>query len=53
MAEESGFKMLLMSQEVWPEMQGSVLVVKDKLIRDHPDLVRKLVKVSQKATSWI
>ena len=53
MAEESGFKMLLMSQEVWPEMQGSVLVVKDKLIRDHPDLVRKLVKVSQKATGWI
>ena len=53
MAEESSFKMLLMSQEVWPEMQGSVLVVKDKLIRDHPDLVGKLVKVSQKATGWI
>ena len=53
MAEESGFKMLLMSQEIWPEMQGSVLVVKDKLIRDHPDLVGKLVKVSQKATGWI
>ena len=53
MAEDIGFKMLLMSQEVWPEMQGSVLVVKDELIRDHPELVRKLVKVSQKATSWI
>jgi len=53
MAEDLGFKMLLMSQEVWPEMQGSVLVVKDELIRDHPELVRKLVKVSQKATSWI
>ncbi|MEA3453674.1 MAG: ABC transporter substrate-binding protein [Candidatus Caldatribacteriota bacterium] len=53
MAEESGFKMLLMSQEIWPEIQGSVLVVKDKLIRDHPDLVGKLVKVSQKATGWI
>ena len=53
MAEDIGFKMLLMSQEVWPEMQGSVLVVKDELIRDHPELVRKLVKVSQKATGWI
>jgi len=53
MAEDLGFKMLLMSQEVWPEMQGSVLVVKDELIRNHPELVRKLVKVSQKATSWI
>jgi len=53
MAEESGFKMLLMSQDVWPEMQGSVLVVKDELIRDHPEIVEKLVKISQKATDWI
>ncbi|MGB2783213.1 MAG: ABC transporter substrate-binding protein [Atribacterota bacterium] len=53
MAEKLGFKMLLMSQEIWPEMQGSVLVVKDGLIKDHPELVRKLVKVSQKATDWI
>jgi NitT/TauT family transport system substrate-binding protein len=53
MAEESGFKMLLMSQDIWPEMQGSVLVIKDELIKDHPDLVRKLVKVSQKASGWI
>jgi len=53
MAEELGFKMLLMSQEVWPEMQGSVLVVKEELIRDHPDVVNKLVKVSQRATDWI
>jgi len=53
MAEESGFKMLLMSQDVWPEMQGSVLVVKEELIRDHPEIVEKLVKISQKATDWI
>jgi len=53
MAEESGFKMLLMSQEVWPEIQGSVLVVKEELIRDHPEVVEKLVKISQKATDWI
>ena len=53
MAEDLGFKMLLMSQEVWPEMQGSVLVVKDELIRDHPEVVEKLVKISQKATDWI
>jgi NitT/TauT family transport system substrate-binding protein len=33
MAEEFGFRMLLMSQEVWPGMQGSVLVVKEELIR--------------------
>ena len=52
MAEEFGFKMLLMSQDVWPEMQGSVLVVKEDLISNHPEVVRKLVKVSQRATDW-
>ena len=34
-------------------MQGSVLVVKDELIRDYPEVVEKLVKISQKATDWI
>ncbi|MBA7536891.1 hypothetical protein ES705_29156 [subsurface metagenome] len=53
MAEDIGFKMLLMSQDVWPEMQGSVLVVKEELIRDHPEVVEKLVKISQRATDWI
>lgn len=53
MVEDFGFKMLLVSQEVWPEMQGSVLVVKEELIRNHPEVVKKLVKISQKATDWI
>jgi NitT/TauT family transport system substrate-binding protein len=52
MAEEFGFKMLLTSQDIWPEMQGSVLVVKEELINRHPEMVRKLVKVTQKATEW-
>ena len=52
MAEEFGFTMLLMSQDVWPEMQGSVLVVKEDLINEHPEIVRKLIKVSQRATDW-
>jgi NitT/TauT family transport system substrate-binding protein len=52
MGEESGFEMLLISQDVWPEMQGGVLVVKEDLIRNHPDIVESLVKVSQKATDW-
>jgi len=53
MAEESGFTMLLTSQDIWPEMQGSVLIVKQDLINNHPEVVRKLVAVSQKATDWI
>jgi NitT/TauT family transport system substrate-binding protein len=52
MAEELGFKMLLTSQDVWPEMQGSVLVVKDDLINSHPEVVRKLVEVTERATEW-
>jgi NitT/TauT family transport system substrate-binding protein len=53
MAEELEFTMLLTSQDVWPEMQGSVLVVKQELIDNYPDTVRKLVAVSQRATDWI
>jgi NitT/TauT family transport system substrate-binding protein len=52
MTEEFGFKMLLMSQDIWPEMQGGVLVVKQELIDNHPEVVKKLVKVSQRATDW-
>jgi NitT/TauT family transport system substrate-binding protein len=52
MAEEFGFSMLLTSQDIWPQMQGSVLVVKEELIKNHPEVVRKLVRVSQKATDW-
>lgn len=52
MAEEFGFAMLLTSQDVWPEMQGSVLVVKDDLIDSHPEVVRKLVEVSKRTNEW-
>ena len=52
MAEELGFEMLLTSQDIWPEMQGSVLVVKEELINNHPEIVRKLIEVSQRATDW-
>jgi len=53
MAEELGFEMLLMSQDIWPDMQGSVLVVKTELISNHPEVVEKLVRVSQRATDWV
>jgi NitT/TauT family transport system substrate-binding protein len=52
MAEGFGFRMLLVSQDIWPEMQGSVLVVKDDLINSHPEVVRKLVEVTKRATEW-
>jgi NitT/TauT family transport system substrate-binding protein len=52
MAEEFDFKMLLMSQDIWPEMQGSVLVVTEDLINNHPATVEKLIKVTRKAMEW-
>ena len=52
-AERKGFHMLIKSQDLWPNMQGSVLVVKTDLIEDDTDTVRKLVRVTQKATNWI
>ena len=53
LAEDLGFSMLLTAQDVWPEMQGSVLVVKEELIRESPEVVRKLVAVNEDATRWI
>lgn len=53
MAEDAGFKMLLTAQDLWPGMQGSVLVVKEELIKRHPNIVRGLVKANQKATDWV
>ena len=53
MAEDFGFEMLLTSEDVWPDMQGSVLVVKEELIQDNPEVVRRLVSVSKRATRWL
>ena len=52
-AESKGFHMLIKSQDLWQDMQGSVLVVKTDLIENDPEAVRKLVRVTQKATSWV
>jgi len=53
MAEGLGFTMLLTAKDVWPHMQGSVVVVTEELIRNDPELIRRLVKVTHKATDWI
>jgi NitT/TauT family transport system substrate-binding protein len=52
MAEESGFEMMLLSQDIWLGMQGSVLAVKQDLLDSHPEIVEKLVRVTQEATGW-
>jgi len=52
MAEDFDFEMLLSSQDIWPDMQGSVLVVKQGLLDDQPGVVERLIRVSQRATDW-
>ena len=52
LSETAGFKMLLTAKDIWPEMQGSVLVVKEDLLIHQPETVRKLVEVLKRATSW-
>ncbi|MDY6825344.1 MAG: ABC transporter substrate-binding protein [Thermodesulfobacteriota bacterium] len=54
MAESAdGCRMLFTSQDVWPDMQGSVLVVKKTMIQKRPDAARKLIAALKKATAWI
>ncbi len=52
-AEANGFPMLIKSQDLWPGMQGDVLVVTTELIEDNPDLVRELMEITQRATDWV
>jgi NitT/TauT family transport system substrate-binding protein len=53
LAESFGFKMLLTSQDIWPNMIGSVLVVSSSLLETDPATVEKLVSINKKATQWI
>ena len=53
MAEELGLKVFLTAQDLWPDMQGSVLVVREELLKEHPDIIEKLIKVTERATQFI
>ncbi len=53
MGERAGLRELVTAQDLWPGMQGSVLVVTDELIAKHPDAVEKLVKVTQRGVDYI
>jgi NitT/TauT family transport system substrate-binding protein len=53
MVEGFGFEMILAGMDVWPSMQGSVLAVKEKLIKDRPELIHGLLRACQRATQWI
>jgi len=53
MGEEMGFTMLLTARDLCPDMQGSVLVVTEGLIEKNPELVEKIVKVTNRATLYL
>lgn len=53
MGEDLGFKELLTARDVWPNMQGSVLIATDNLIKDYPDIIKKLIKVTKKGIKYI
>ncbi|MCD6173525.1 MAG: ABC transporter substrate-binding protein, partial [Sulfurimonas sp.] len=53
MAQEAGFKELINAQDVWPQMQGSVLIVTQKLLNDNPEAVKKLVQITKKGIKFI
>ena len=46
-------RVLAQSQDLWPNMPGSVLVVREDLIEEKPELVSKLVQATIKATCLI
>ena len=53
MGVEAGFREMASARDVWPGMQGSVLIVTDALIQKDPEAVSRLVKVTVKATRFI
>ena len=53
LAAHEGFRKLVDARELWVGMQGSVLVVKDGLIKKSPLQVEGLVKSTVEAISWI
>lgn len=42
-----GTKTLLRSENIWPEMQGSVLVVTERLLKSDPATVKKLYEINK------
>jgi ABC-type nitrate/sulfonate/bicarbonate transport system substrate-binding protein len=45
-AWSKGMRILLTAQDLWPNMPGSFLLVREDLIKDDPTIVKKLIKVT-------
>lgn len=52
-ARSRGFDVLIKSQDIWPNMPGSALVVKQNLIDQYPEAIKRLVNITVYTTNWI
>lgn len=52
-AEANGAKVLLRAQDVWPEMPGSYLIVRSDVLREKPDIVKKVLEITREALTII
>ncbi len=48
-----GFVILLKAQNIFPDMPGSCVVVKDNIIQNKPEVVKKLIKITQISTNFV
>ena len=53
MTERYGFSVMLTAKDLWPDMLGSVLVVKRSLVHENPEAVNKLVSATKTATDFM
>ncbi len=53
LAESMGAKVLLRSQDIWPSMPGSGVAVTEDFLREHHDIVVKIVRILAKAIDYI
>lgn len=53
LAVEKGAKRILTSQDIWPDMPGSGLVVTADFLKRHPDIVHKVAAALRRATEFI
>jgi len=53
MAVEKGFHYLLKAKDIWPGMNGSVLVARENYIRKYPKVIKGLVKSLKDANALI
>ncbi len=50
---DRGFKLLLRSQDVFPGMPGSCIVVKDNIIQDKPNIVKNLIRLNAQELKFV